>query len=120
MRALSTLLLLALVGCYVAPPPSAVQPIANDGPIRFVRTGMTPGEVEGILGKPDDTLERGSVTGAATMYSAREAYQLVHYYRSVGRVVFGKDARDPSLHVVRVEGDRYEPGVSRPTPEPAR
>jgi hypothetical protein len=118
MRALLPLVLATLAGCFVAPPPPPVRPLAADGPIAHVRVGMGTADVERLLGRPDDVHESDLLKPTDPLYGASD-HRVVHHYRSVGRVVFGRNPRNPTLHVIRVEGDRYEPGVFRPAPDGA-
>jgi hypothetical protein len=90
------------------PPPPPKSKLAK------VQVGMSPREVENILGPPTD--ENAYVTGKAFIpfYYGKDRWRRAYFYKGVGRVVFeGSGGFSQSAHVERVEYDPSEPGHSR-------
>jgi len=90
------------------PPPPAKSKLAK------VQVGMSPREVENILGPPTD--ESAYVTGKAFIpfYYGKDRWRRAYFYKGVGRVVFaGSGGFSQNAHVERVEYDPNEPGHSR-------
>ena len=69
------------------PTRAAVAPQASS-PLAKVEVGMTPREVENLLGAPTD--ENQYVTGKAFIpfYFGRDRWRRAYFYRGLGRVVF--------------------------------
>jgi hypothetical protein len=92
----------------VATPPPANSPLAK------VQVGMSPREVENILGPPND--ENQYMTGKAFIpfFYGRDRWRRAYFYKGMGRVVFGGSGGfSQSAHVTRVEYDPNEPGRAR-------
>ena len=90
------------------PPPPAKSRLAK------VEIGMSPREVEAILGPPTD--ENAYVTGKAFIpyYFGRDRWRRAYFYKGMGRVVFaGSGGWSQSARVDRVEYDPNEPGHAR-------
>ena len=96
-----------------APVRAATPPPANSK-LAKVQVGMSPREVEAILGPPTD--ESAYVTGKAFIpwYFGSDRWRRAYFYKGLGRVVFeGSGGFSQSAHVERVEYDPNEPGRSR-------
>jgi len=92
----------------VTPPPPANSKLAK------VKVGMTPREVENILGPPTD--ENAYVTGKAFIpfYYGEDRWRRAYFYKGVGRVVFaGSGGFSQNARVEHVEYDPNEAGHSR-------
>ena len=119
----SLVLLVAVVGLAgcaqrgpePAPPPhAAAAPPPANSPLAKVQAGMSPREVESILGPPTD--ENGYITGKAFIpfYYGRDRWRRAYFYKGLGRVVFaGHGGFSQSAYVERVEYDPGEPGRAR-------
>jgi hypothetical protein len=106
-----------MVACSAqrAPEPSSafVAPPA-DSPLAKVQIGMSPREVENLLGPPTD--ENQYVTGKAFIpfYFGEDRWRRAYFYRGLGRVVFaGGGGFSMNASVERVEYDPTEPGRAR-------
>ena len=91
-----------------SPPPPVSSPLAK------VQVGMSPREVEALLGPPSD--ENAYVTGKAFIpfYYGRDRTRRAYFYKGIGRVVFaGSGGFSQSWKVSRVEYDPSEPGRAR-------
>ena len=98
-----------------APPPerAATPPPANSK-LAKVQRGMSPREVENILGPPND--ESAYVTGKAFIpfYYGADQWRRAYFYKGVGRVVFvGTGGFSQNAKVEKVEYDPSELGHSR-------
>jgi hypothetical protein len=96
-----------------APPRATALPPA-DSPLAKVQLGMSPREVENLLGPPND--ENVYVTGKAFIpwYFGRDRWRRAYFYKGLGRVVFaGRGGFSQSAYVQRVEYDPNEPGRAR-------
>jgi len=109
---------LALIGCArrspqppAQQPPPAVTTVPSDSKLARVRPGMSPEEVEKILGEP--TSRNAYVTGKAFIpfYYGPDQARTGWFYKGLGRVVFetGGGFRG-TLRVQRVEHDPDEDG----------
>jgi hypothetical protein len=95
------------------PTRAAVAPPASS-PLAKVEVGMTPREVENVLGPPTD--ENQYLTGKAFIpfYFGQDRWRRAYFYRGLGRVVFaGGGGFSMNAHVDRVEYDPNEPGRAR-------
>jgi hypothetical protein len=125
MRWISGAVLLALVGLGIGgcarrgPEPSqparaeAVAPPA-DSPLAKVQVGMSPREVESLIGPPSD--ENAYATGKAFIpwYFGRDRSRRAYFYKGLGRVVFaGSGGFGANYKVSRVEYDPKEPGRAK-------
>jgi len=89
----------------MAPPPPASSPLAK------VQVGMSPREVESVVGPPTD--ENAYMTGKAFIpfFYGRDRWRRAYFYKGMGRVVFaGSGGFSQSAHVQRVEYDPNESG----------
>ena len=89
----------------VGTPPPANSPLAK------VQVGMSPREVENLIGPPTD--ENAYTTGKAFIpwYFGRDRWRRAYFYKGMGRVVFaGSGGFSQSAHVTRVDYDPNEPG----------
>jgi len=89
-------------------PPPAGSKLAK------VKAGMTPREVEDILGRPDD--ENAYITGKMFIpwYMGRDRNRRAYFYKGLGRVVFQGAGGFSQNHTVRfVDYDPTEDGRSR-------
>ena len=89
-------------------PPPAKSPLAK------VQPGMSPREVEKLLGPP--TSEHAYITGKTFIpwYFGRDRDRVAYFYKGMGRVVFqggGGTSRDHTVH--HVEYDPTESGLAR-------
>ena len=94
-------------GSVVVPPPKSSK-------LAKVQVGMSPREVEAVLGPPTD--ENAYVTGKAFIpfYYGKDRWRRAYFYKGMGRVVFaGSGGFSQSAHVERVEYDPHESGHSR-------
>jgi hypothetical protein len=95
-------------------PARSFAPPPHSSKLAKVQVGMSPREVEAILGPPTD--ENAYVTGKAFIpwYFGRDRWRRAYFYKGVGRVVFeGSGGWSQSAHVERVEYDPNEPGRAR-------
>jgi hypothetical protein len=97
-----------------APPARTAAPPPAKSKLAKVQVGMSPREVENILGPPTD--ESAYVTGKAFIpfYYGKDRWRRAYFYKGVGRVVFaGSGGFSQNAHVERVEYDPNEPGHPR-------
>jgi hypothetical protein len=124
MRALGTVMLLGMMATLpacrgpeperAAPPAAAWPAPPADSPLAKVQLGMTPQEVQTLLGVPSD--QNAYVTGKAFIpfYYGRDRHRIAYFYKGLGRVVFaGGGGFNLSGRVSRVEYDPSEPGRAR-------
>ena len=96
------------------PPPKVAAAPPAKSKLAKVQLGMSPREVEAILGPPTD--ENAYVTGKAFIpwYFGRDRWRRAYFYKGVGRVVFaGSGGWSQSAHVDRVEYDPHESGHAK-------
>ena len=96
-----------------APAKTVVAPPKNSK-LAKVELGMSPREVEAILGPPTD--ENAYATGKAFIpwYFGSDRWRRAYFYKGVGRVVFaGSGGWSQSAHVERVEYDPHESGHAK-------
>src|SRR5437867_4080019 len=120
-RAGRMVLLLVVVGIVAcarrapeAAPEGRMAPPPAGSPLAKVQPGMTPREVEGILGPPND--ENAYMTGKAFIpfFYGGDRWRRAYFYKGLGRVVFaGGGGFSQNAHVQRVEYDPTEDGRSR-------
>jgi len=97
-----------------APPTRSVAAPPAGSKLAKIQVGMSPREVEAILGPPTD--ENAYVTGKAFIpwYFGSDRWRRAYFYRGIGRVVFaGSGGWSQSASVERVEYDPNEPGHAR-------
>jgi hypothetical protein len=94
-----------------APPAEKIRPAPAGTPLAKVQVGMTQGDVENAVGRPND--QKAYVTGKAFIpwYFGADRTRVAWYYKGQGRVIF-QEAGGFTSHptVVRVEYDPSEPG----------
>jgi hypothetical protein len=113
------MMIVALAACaHRSPEPAPEQKMATpppaNSPMAKVQIGMSPREVETILGPPQD--ENAYMTGKAFIpfFYGRDRWRRAYFYKGLGRVVFaGSGGFSQSAHVTRVEYDPTEDGRSR-------
>jgi hypothetical protein len=123
-RALSLVAVAALMvglgACAHRSPEAAHQgravgtPPPPNSPLAKVQVGMSPREVEVILGPPND--ENSYMTGKAFIpyFYGRDRWRRAYFYKGMGRVVFaGSGGFSASAHVSRVDYDPNEIGRAR-------
>jgi hypothetical protein len=87
---------------------------ARGSPLAKVQPGMSPREVENLLGPPSD--ENAYMTGKAFIpfFYGQDRWRRAYFYKGVGRVVFaGGGGFSQDARVSRVEYDPAEPGRAR-------
>ena len=93
------------------PARSVGTPPPPNSPLAKIEMGMSPREVEGTLGPPND--ENAYMTGKAFIpfFYGRDRWRRAYFYKGLGRVVFGGSGGfSASAHVVRVDYDPNERG----------
>jgi hypothetical protein len=122
-RGAGTLLVIMLMGALAAcarqgaesaPARSMAAPPPADSPLAKVEVGMSPREVENILGAPND--ENQYITGKAFIpfFYGQDRWRRAYFYKGLGRVVFaGGGGFSANARVQRVEYDPNEPGRAR-------
>ena len=91
-----------------------ITPPPPKSPLAKVQPGMSPREVEKLLGPP--TSEHAYITGKAFIpwYFGRDRNRIAYFYKGLGRVVFqggGGGSLDHTVH--HVEYDPTESGRAR-------
>ena len=110
---------LALAACaHREPDPAAsakvIAPPPANSPLAKVQVGMSPRDVENLLGPPND--ENAYTTGKAFIpwYFGSDRWRRAYFYKGLGRVVFaGSGGFSQSASVSRVEYDPNETGRAR-------
>ena len=119
-RVLGTMVaMVALVACAhrepePAAPMHATAPPPAGSALAKVQVGMSPREVEGVLGPP--SAENAYITGKAFIpfFYGEDRWRRAYFYRGQGRVVFaGGGGFSQNARVTRVEYDPAEPGRAR-------
>ena len=126
MRRLSVIILAGVLAAGVvactkrSPEPSEptrahYTPPPTDSKLAKVQVGMSPREVQNVMGAPDD--ENAYVTGKAFIpwYFGRDRTRTAYFYKNQGRVVFAGTGGWASAtgKVSRVEYDPTEDGRAR-------
>ena len=88
--------------------------IPADSPLAKIDFGMTEGEVEAILGRPNS--QDAHTTGKQFIpfnYARNDTMRMVCYYKGVGRIEFSSESWGQRNGVVVIQHDPTEPGYRR-------